>query len=59
MCRLFVGILNKTSGQMEDAELFNMQLLFSNESFESESALESDQNFRKKMDSFTEPTSGL
>ncbi|KAK2119992.1 DNA-directed RNA polymerase I subunit RPA49 [Saguinus oedipus] len=31
LCRHFVGILNKTSGQMEvyDAELFNMQPLFS------------------------------
>uniref|UniRef100_A0A8C8YYZ0 RNA polymerase I subunit E n=1 Tax=Prolemur simus TaxID=1328070 RepID=A0A8C8YYZ0_PROSS len=31
LCRNFVGILNKTSGQMEvyDAELFNMQPLFS------------------------------
>uniref|UniRef100_A0A7N5KMQ2 RNA polymerase I subunit E n=1 Tax=Ailuropoda melanoleuca TaxID=9646 RepID=A0A7N5KMQ2_AILME len=33
LCRHFVGILNKTSGQMEvyDAELFNMQPLFSDE----------------------------
>uniref|UniRef100_A0A452RAK8 RNA polymerase I subunit E n=1 Tax=Ursus americanus TaxID=9643 RepID=A0A452RAK8_URSAM len=31
LCRHFVGVLNKTSGQMEvyDAELFNMQPLFS------------------------------
>uniref|UniRef100_A0A2I3S1X5 RNA polymerase I subunit E n=2 Tax=Pan TaxID=9596 RepID=A0A2I3S1X5_PANTR len=34
LCRHFVGILNKTSGQMEvyDAELFNMQPLFSDDS---------------------------
>ncbi|KAB1280602.1 DNA-directed RNA polymerase I subunit RPA49 [Camelus dromedarius] len=47
----FVGILNKTSGQMEvyDAELFNMQPLFSDESVESESTLESQtKSFREK-----------
>lgn len=33
LCRHFVGILNKTSGQMEvyDAELFNMQPLFADD----------------------------
>nr|XP_010951192.1 DNA-directed RNA polymerase I subunit RPA49 isoform X2 [Camelus bactrianus] len=53
----FVGILNKTSGQMEvyDAELFNMQPLFSDESVESESTLESQtKSFREKMDSCIE-----
>ncbi|KAB1280597.1 DNA-directed RNA polymerase I subunit RPA49 [Camelus dromedarius] len=51
LCRHFVGILNKTSGQMEvyDAELFNMQPLFSDESVESESTLESQtKSFREK-----------
>ncbi|KAK2502197.1 hypothetical protein MC885_009600 [Smutsia gigantea] len=51
LCRHFVGILNKTSGQMEvyDAELFNMQPLFSDESVESESTLESQtKTFREK-----------
>ncbi|KAM9083318.1 DNA-directed RNA polymerase I subunit RPA49 isoform 2-T3 [Megaptera novaeangliae] len=53
----FVGILNKTSGQMEvyDAELFNMQPLFSDESVQSESTLESHtRSFREKMDSCIE-----
>nr|XP_010951189.1 DNA-directed RNA polymerase I subunit RPA49 isoform X1 [Camelus bactrianus]XP_010951191.1 DNA-directed RNA polymerase I subunit RPA49 isoform X1 [Camelus bactrianus] len=57
LCRHFVGILNKTSGQMEvyDAELFNMQPLFSDESVESESTLESQtKSFREKMDSCIE-----
>ncbi|XP_006887018.1 PREDICTED: DNA-directed RNA polymerase I subunit RPA49 [Elephantulus edwardii] len=38
LCRHFVGVLNKTSGQMEvyDAELFNMQPLFSDESIDIE-----------------------
>ncbi|MBV96721.1 DNA-directed RNA polymerase I subunit RPA49, partial [Eschrichtius robustus] len=55
--RHFVGILNKTSGQMEvyDAELFNMQPLFSDESVQSESTLESHtKSFREKMDSCIE-----
>ncbi|XP_024902311.1 DNA-directed RNA polymerase I subunit RPA49 [Pteropus alecto] len=55
--RHFVGILNKTSGQMEvyDAELFNMQPLFSDDSVESESSLESQvKTFREKMDSCIE-----
>ncbi|XP_006729172.1 DNA-directed RNA polymerase I subunit RPA49 [Leptonychotes weddellii] len=54
LCRHFVGILNKTSGQLEvyDAELFNMQPLFSDESVESESIQESEtKTFREKMDS--------
>nr|XP_005911213.1 PREDICTED: DNA-directed RNA polymerase I subunit RPA49 [Bos mutus] len=57
LCRHFVGILNKTSGQMEvyDAELFNMQPLFSDESVESESIPESQaKSFREKMDSCIE-----
>nr|BAG62895.1 unnamed protein product [Homo sapiens] len=52
LCRHFVGILNKTSGQMEvyDAELFNMQPLFSDVSVESELALESQtKTYREKM----------
>ncbi|KAF3821253.1 hypothetical protein GH733_011406 [Mirounga leonina] len=51
LCRHFVGILNKTSGQMEvyDAELFNMQPLFSDESVESEWIQESEtKTFREK-----------
>uniref|UniRef100_A0A9L0RB20 RNA polymerase I subunit E n=1 Tax=Equus caballus TaxID=9796 RepID=A0A9L0RB20_HORSE len=55
--RHFVGILNKTSGQIEvyDAELFNMQPLFSDESVESELTLESQtKTFREKMDSCIE-----
>ncbi|MBZ3869706.1 DNA-directed RNA polymerase I subunit RPA49, partial [Sciurus carolinensis] len=57
LCRHFVGILNKTSGQMEvyDAELFNMQPLFSDESVESQLTLESqNKTFRDKMDSCIE-----
>uniref|UniRef100_A0A9L0SKB3 RNA polymerase I subunit E n=1 Tax=Equus caballus TaxID=9796 RepID=A0A9L0SKB3_HORSE len=57
LCRHFVGILNKTSGQIEvyDAELFNMQPLFSDESVESELTLESQtKTFREKMDSCIE-----
>ncbi|XP_058998276.1 DNA-directed RNA polymerase I subunit RPA49 [Mustela lutreola] len=57
LCRHFVGILNKTSGQMEvyDAELFNMQPLFSDESIESELTQESQtKSFREKMDSCIE-----
>ncbi|XP_036186249.1 DNA-directed RNA polymerase I subunit RPA49 [Myotis myotis] len=57
LCRHFVGILNKTSGQMEvyDAELFNMQPLFSDESVESELTPESEsKTFRDKMDSCIE-----
>uniref|UniRef100_A0A2I2YEH7 RNA polymerase I subunit E n=1 Tax=Gorilla gorilla gorilla TaxID=9595 RepID=A0A2I2YEH7_GORGO len=57
LCRHFVGILNKTSGQMEvyDAELFNMQPLFSDVSVESELALESQtKTYREKMDSCIE-----
>lgn len=57
LCRHFVGILNKTSGQMEvyDAEMFNMQPLFTDESVESESTLESQaKSFREKMDSCIE-----
>nr|XP_008262886.2 DNA-directed RNA polymerase I subunit RPA49 isoform X2 [Oryctolagus cuniculus] len=57
LCRHFVGILNKTSGQMEvyDAELFNMQPLFSDDSVESELAPESqNKTFREKMDSCIE-----
>ncbi|XP_054545333.1 DNA-directed RNA polymerase I subunit RPA49 isoform X2 [Talpa occidentalis] len=56
LCRHFVGILNKTSGQMEvyDAELFNMQPLFSDESIESESTENQTKTFREKMDSCIE-----
>ncbi|VFV22624.1 dna-directed rna polymerase i [Lynx pardinus] len=57
LCRHFVGVLNKTSGQMEvyDAELFNMQPLFSDESVESDSTRENEaKTFREKMDSCIE-----
>ncbi|XP_077003783.1 DNA-directed RNA polymerase I subunit RPA49 isoform X1 [Tamandua tetradactyla] len=57
LCRHFVGVLNKTSGQMEvyDAELFNMQPLFSDESIESELVSENQtKTFREKMDSCIE-----
>ncbi|KAF0883957.1 RPA49 polymerase, partial [Crocuta crocuta] len=57
LCRHFVGVLNKTSGQMEvyDAELFNMQPLFADESVESESTQENQaRTFREKMDSCIE-----
>ncbi|XP_021562718.1 DNA-directed RNA polymerase I subunit RPA49 isoform X2 [Carlito syrichta] len=57
LCRHFVGILNKTSGQMEvyDAELFNLQPLFSDQSVESELTLESQtKTYREKMDSCIE-----
>ncbi|XP_062938313.1 DNA-directed RNA polymerase I subunit RPA49 [Cynocephalus volans] len=57
LCRHFVGILNKTSGQMEvyDAEVFNMHPLFSDESIDSESTLESQtKTYREKMDSCIE-----
>ncbi|ELW69862.1 DNA-directed RNA polymerase I subunit RPA49 [Tupaia chinensis] len=57
LCRHFVGILNKTSGQMEvyDAELFNMQPLFSDESVERDLTLESQtKTFREKMDACIE-----
>ncbi|XP_062063922.1 DNA-directed RNA polymerase I subunit RPA49 [Lepus europaeus] len=57
LCRHFVGILNKTSGQMEvyDAELFNMQPLFSDDSVEGELAPENqNKTFREKMDSCIE-----
>ncbi|EHB01820.1 DNA-directed RNA polymerase I subunit RPA49 [Heterocephalus glaber] len=55
--RHFIGILNKISGQMEVyvAELFNMQPLFADESFESEPTLDSQtKTFREKMDSSIE-----
>ncbi|XP_019310016.1 DNA-directed RNA polymerase I subunit RPA49 [Panthera pardus] len=57
LCRHFVGVLNKTSGQMEvyDAELFNMQPLFSDESVESGSTRDNEaKTFREKMDSCIE-----
>ncbi|CAK7293214.1 DNA-directed RNA polymerase I subunit RPA49 [Vulpes lagopus] len=57
LCRHFVGILNKTSGQMQvyDAELFNMQPLFADESLESDLTQESQaKTFREKMDSCIE-----
>ncbi|XP_004711061.1 DNA-directed RNA polymerase I subunit RPA49 [Echinops telfairi] len=57
LCRHFVGILNKTSGQMEvyDAEMFNMQPLFSDESVERELASQSQaKTYREKMDSCIE-----
>lgn len=57
LCRYFVGILNKTSGQMEvyDAELFNMQPLFADDSIESGHTAENqNKTFREKMDSCIE-----
>lgn len=57
LCRHFVGILNKTSGQMKvyDAEFFKMQPLFSDEPVESELTRESEsKTFREKMDSCIE-----
>ncbi|XP_060055150.1 DNA-directed RNA polymerase I subunit RPA49 isoform X2 [Erinaceus europaeus] len=57
LCRHFVGILNKTSGQMEvyDAELFSMQPLFSDELTENELTVASQtKTFREKMDSCIE-----
>ncbi|XP_007498064.2 DNA-directed RNA polymerase I subunit RPA49 isoform X1 [Monodelphis domestica] len=41
LCRYFVGVLNKNSGQMEiyDAELFNMQPVFSDDLKDSETTL--------------------
>lgn len=57
LCRHFVGILNKTSGQMEvyDAELFNMQPLFAEDAIEREPPLENqNKTFRDKLDSCIE-----
>lgn len=57
LCRHFVGILNKTSGQMEvyDAELFNMQPLFADDAIEREPPLENqNKTFRDKLDSCIE-----
>ncbi|XP_028626083.1 DNA-directed RNA polymerase I subunit RPA49 [Grammomys surdaster] len=57
LCRHFVGILNKTSGQMEvyDAELFNMQPLFAEDAIEHEPPLENqNKSFRDKLDSCIE-----
>ncbi|XP_008845905.1 DNA-directed RNA polymerase I subunit RPA49 isoform X1 [Nannospalax galili] len=57
LCRHFVGILNKTSSQMEvyDAELFNMQPLFADEALEPEPPLQNQtKTFREKMDSCIE-----
>uniref|UniRef100_G3TA66 RNA polymerase I subunit E n=2 Tax=Loxodonta africana TaxID=9785 RepID=G3TA66_LOXAF len=57
LCRHFIGVLNKTSGQMEvyDAELFNMHPLFSDESVESELLSQSQtKTYREKMDSCIE-----
>ncbi|XP_006863186.1 PREDICTED: DNA-directed RNA polymerase I subunit RPA49 [Chrysochloris asiatica] len=57
LCRHFVGILNKTSGQMEvyDAEMFNMHPLFSDESIDSDLASQSQtKTYREKMDSCIE-----
>lgn len=57
LCRHFVGILNKTSGQMEvyDAEVFNMQPLFAEDSIEHGPPLENQsKTFRDKLDSCIE-----
>lgn len=57
LCRHFVGILNKTSGQMEvyDAELFNMQPLFAEDAIEPPPPLENqNKTFREKLDSCIE-----
>ncbi|XP_021077738.1 DNA-directed RNA polymerase I subunit RPA49 isoform X2 [Mus pahari] len=57
LCRHFVGILNKTSGQMEvyDAELFNMQPLFAEDAIEREPPQETqNKTFRDKLDSCIE-----
>ncbi|KAL1776378.1 DNA-directed RNA polymerase I subunit RPA49 [Sigmodon hispidus] len=57
LCRHFVGILNKTSGQMEvyDAELFNMQPLFAEDAIECAPPLENQaKTFREKLDSCIE-----
>ncbi|XP_051013497.1 DNA-directed RNA polymerase I subunit RPA49 [Acomys russatus] len=57
LCRHFVGILNKTSGQMEvyDAELFNMQPLFAEDAVKHELPLENqNKTFREKLDSCIE-----
>ncbi|ERE81775.1 DNA-directed RNA polymerase I subunit RPA49-like protein [Cricetulus griseus] len=57
LCRHFVGILNKTSGQMEvyDAELFNMQPLFAEDAIEQEPPPENQaKTFREKLDSCIE-----
>ncbi|GAB1288462.1 DNA-directed RNA polymerase I subunit RPA49 [Apodemus speciosus] len=57
LCRHFVGILNKTSGQMDvyDAELFNMQPLFAEDAIEREPPLENqNKTFRDKLDSCIE-----
>lgn len=57
LCRHFVGILNKTSGQMEvyDAEVFNMQPLFAEDSTEHGPPLENqNKTFRDKLDSCIE-----
>lgn len=57
LCRHFVGILNKTSGQMEvyDAEVFNMQPLFAEDSIEHGPPLENqNKTFRDKLDSCIE-----
>ncbi|XP_007945072.1 DNA-directed RNA polymerase I subunit RPA49 [Orycteropus afer afer] len=57
LCRHFVGVLNKTSGHMEvyDAELFNMQPLFSDESVEHTLTSQSQtKTYREKMDSCIE-----
>lgn len=56
LCRHFVGILNKTSGQMEvyDAELFNMQPLFADDVIEREPLENQNKTFRDKLDSCIE-----
>ncbi|XP_052032371.1 DNA-directed RNA polymerase I subunit RPA49 isoform X1 [Apodemus sylvaticus] len=57
LCRHFVGILNKTSGQMEvyDAELFNMQPLFAEDAIDQEPPVENqNKTFREKLDSCIE-----
>uniref|UniRef100_A0A8C5L8R7 Polymerase (RNA) I polypeptide E n=1 Tax=Jaculus jaculus TaxID=51337 RepID=A0A8C5L8R7_JACJA len=57
LCRHFVGILNKTSGQMEvyDAEVFSMQPVFAEKVSEHERTMENQtRTFREKMDSCIE-----
>ncbi|XP_028911809.1 DNA-directed RNA polymerase I subunit RPA49 isoform X2 [Ornithorhynchus anatinus] len=57
LCSYFVGALNKDSGKMEifDAELFNMQPVFSDDLNESEAASENQaKTYREKVDSCIE-----
>ncbi|XP_038625631.1 DNA-directed RNA polymerase I subunit RPA49 [Tachyglossus aculeatus] len=57
LCSYFIGVLNKDSGKMEifDAELFNMQPMFSDDLNESEAASENQaKTYREKVDSCIE-----